>query len=82
MRSNRDGIGAKVVAEAGGSRQTQWVHSGSSFLSASELTLTFGLGKLTRVDILTITWPSGQVDTYRDVPANQVLTATEGAAPR
>src|SRR5262249_55411753 len=78
VKSNRDGIGAKVVVEIGGVRQTQWVHSGSSFLSASELTLTFGLGKASKVDRLTITWPSGQVDTVTNVPANQTLTVREG----
>ncbi len=78
-RSNRDGIGAKVVAEGGGSRKVRWVKSGSSFLSAPELTLTFGLGQSSFVDKLTITWPSGQVDTYTHVPANQTLIATEGA---
>lgn len=79
-RSNRSGLGAKVVAEAGGLRQTQWVRSGSSFLSASEQVLTFGLGKATRVDRLTITWPSGQTDTYNSLPVNQVFIAQEGAA--
>jgi hypothetical protein len=78
VKSNRDGIGAKLVAEVGGVKQTRWVKSCSGFMSASELTVTFGLGKATQVDRLTITWPSRQVDTYTNLPANQVLTAVEG----
>lgn len=79
VKSNRDGIGAKVVVEAGGMKQTQWVKSGSGFLSASELTLTFGLGSVKAVDRLTISWPSRITDTYTNVPSNQTLTAREGA---
>jgi enediyne biosynthesis protein E4 len=78
-KSNRSGLGAKVVVEAGGFKQTQWVRSGSSFLSASEQTLTFGLGKTAKVDRLTITWPSGKVETHDSVPVKQVFTAKEGA---
>jgi len=78
-KSNRNGIGAKVVVEAGGLRQTQWVRSGSSFLSASEQVLTFGLGQATKAERLTITWPSGQTDYYENVDANQTFTAKESA---
>ena len=80
-KSNRDGIGAKVVAELGGVKQTRWVKSGSSFLSASELTLTFGLGSATLVDRLTVYWPSGATDKFVNVKCNQNLEAREGAAP-
>ncbi len=80
VKSNRDGIGARVVVETGAVKQTQWVKSGSSFLSASELTLTFGLGANKSADKLTIYWSSGITDTYKNVPANQTLTAKEGAA--
>jgi hypothetical protein len=78
-KSNRDGIGAKLVAEVGGVKLTRWVKSSASFLSCSELTVTFGLGKAEKVDKLTITWPSGTVDTYIDVKPRQVLQASEGA---
>lgn len=80
VKSNRDGLGAKLVVEAGGVRQTRWVRNTSSFLSCSELTVTFGLGPLTKADKLTITWPSGQVDTYVNPPTNQTLTAKEGVS--
>jgi hypothetical protein len=79
-KSNRDGIGAKLVLEAGSLKQTRWVSSGSSYLSASERTVTFGLGAATGVDRLTIVWPSGQVDHYAHLKADQVLIAREGVS--
>ena len=82
VASNRDGIGSKVVAEIGATKQTRWVKTTAGYLSASEQTLTFGLGKAAKVDRLTVTWPSGRVDRYADVAANQTLIATEGASQR
>jgi enediyne biosynthesis protein E4 len=80
-RSNRNGIGAKLLAETGGIRQTRWVRSGSSFLSASEQVVTFGLGAGSKIDKLVITWPSGQADTFTDIPRNSQITAVEGQPP-
>jgi enediyne biosynthesis protein E4 len=80
-KSNKSGIGAKVEVEAGGVKQTQWVKSSASFLSSAERTLTFGLGSLEKADKVTITWPSGQVDTITTVNAGQMLTCEEGKTP-
>jgi len=77
-RSNRDGIGAVVKLVAGGETQTQMLRSGSSYLSASELALTFGLGQRERAEAVEIRWPSGQVDRLSDIPAGQTITVTEG----
>ncbi|HZP02906.1 MAG TPA: CRTAC1 family protein, partial [Terriglobia bacterium] len=77
-RSNRDGIGADVRVRAGGSVNWQTVHSGSSYCSQSELTLTFGLGRETQVDSVEITWPSGQKDSLRNLKANATYTVQEG----
>jgi hypothetical protein len=77
-KSNRNGYGAKVEVTVRGLTQMARVRSGSSFLSALEQTATFGLGQQVKAEQVKITWPSGQVDTYRDVPANTLLTATEG----
>jgi hypothetical protein len=80
-RSNRDGIGAKVtVITNRGTRLFSMVKTGSSYLSQSELPLTFGLGKpeagkSVRVEIV---WPSGQKDTVPDVMPNQFITLQEG----
>jgi enediyne biosynthesis protein E4 len=77
-KSNRDGIGAVVRVTAGKDQQWQTVHSGSSYLSQSELTLTFGLGSSRWADVIEVQWPSGQVDKLADVAASQTITVQEG----
>jgi hypothetical protein len=77
-RSNRDGIGAVVRLAAGGETQTQMLRSGSSYLSSSELILTFGLAQNDKADAIEIRWPSGQVDRLSNVAAGKTITATEG----
>jgi enediyne biosynthesis protein E4 len=79
-KSNRDGIGTKVVVTVGSVRQQGWIRSGSSFCSASDLKALFGLGSATQVDRVTLTWPSGTVQTLTNVKANQVLTVREEVA--
>lgn len=77
-KSNRDGIGATVKLTGGGETQTKMLRSGSSYLSASELVLTFGLGPSDRADAVEIHWPSGQLDRLSAVPAGATITVTEG----
>jgi len=77
-KSNRDGIGAVVKLSAGGDPQTQMLRSGSSYLSASELVLTFGLFQRDKADAIEIRWPSGQIDRLSSVPAGATITVTEG----
>lgn len=80
-RSNRDGIGAKVTVRCStGLRVFEMVKSGSSYLSQSELPLTFGLGKPAtgKTATLEIAWPSGHKDALRDIRPNQILTVQEG----
>jgi enediyne biosynthesis protein E4 len=79
--SNRDGIGAKVtVKTAGGARLSAMVKSGSSYLSQSELPLTFGLGKLAPGKTVTVevNWPSGRHDSVPNVKPNQFVVIEEG----
>jgi hypothetical protein len=77
-KSNRDGIGTVGRLTADGETQTEMLRSGSSYLSASELVLTFGLARHERVDALEIRWPSGLVDRLSNVAAGQTITVTEG----
>ena len=77
--SNRDGIGARVDVTTGGETSWQTVKTGSSYLSQSELRLTFGLGPTTSTSTVRVTWPSGQVDTLLAVDADQTITVEEGA---
>jgi len=80
-KSNRDAIGARVTATTNtGTTLTRMVKSGSSYLSQSELPLTFGLGKpgsATSVR-LQIAWPSGRKESLAGVQPNQFLTIQEG----
>jgi hypothetical protein len=80
-KSNRDGIGAKVFAKPGnGTRQLAMVKTGSSYLSQSELPVTFGLGKPEsgKSVALEIVWPSGQKTSLPNVQPNQSITVLEG----
>jgi hypothetical protein len=77
-KSNRDGIGAVVRVTAGGETQTQMLRSGSSYLSSSELVLTFGLAQHDKADSIEIRWPSGQVDRLSNLTVGQNITVTEG----
>ncbi|HWC99961.1 MAG TPA: CRTAC1 family protein [Candidatus Sulfopaludibacter sp.] len=63
-KSNRDGIGAMVRLTTPDGTQSRMVKSGSSYLSQSELTQTFGIGRRDRADRLVIEWPSGRVDEH------------------
>ena len=78
-RSNRDGIGAKVTAEAGGRQRLAVVHSGGSYVSHNDMRVHFGLGGSASVDRLTIRWPSGQVDSVTQLAADRFYVAREGA---
>jgi enediyne biosynthesis protein E4 len=77
-KSNRDGIGAVVRVSAAGDKQWKMLRSGSSYLSQSELVLTFGLGAHSKADNIEIQWPSGQVDKLANVNAGQTITMEEG----
>jgi enediyne biosynthesis protein E4 len=77
-RSNRDAVGARLTLRAGGLRQIREIKAGGSFASTSDPRAHFGLGKATKVDSLEIRWPSGTLETLKDLPVNKFLTLTEG----
>jgi enediyne biosynthesis protein E4 len=76
-KSNRDGIGAVVHLISGGDKQWKMLRSGSSYLSQSELVLTFGLRTQTKADTIEIQWPSGHVDQLSNITAGQTITVQE-----
>ena len=78
VKSNRSAIGARVLARYGGKVQAQEVLSQSSYLSASDPRLHFGLGAATAADI-EIHWPLGLVERYPALAAGQLVTIREGA---
>jgi hypothetical protein len=77
-KSNRNGIGTVVRVTAGNDKQSQFLHSGSSYLSQSELALTFGLGSQNKADTIEVQWPSGQVDKASNVASGATITVEEG----
>lgn len=76
-KSNRDAIGAQIRIVAGGSSQTRMVRSGSSYLSQSELPVTFGLGKQDKVERAVVEWPSGRTEDFKDLSAQKTYEITE-----
>lgn len=76
-RSNRDGIGATVEVEVGTRLLQGAVMPTRSYLSQSELPVTFGLGRATRVRRVTVRWPSGEIQTLEDLPVNATVVARE-----
>jgi enediyne biosynthesis protein E4 len=78
VKSNRDAIGATVRIHHGGTFQTRMVKSGSSYLSQSELPLTFGVGGRDRIDRVVIAWPSGRTEEFKDLASGKAYVVTEG----
>jgi enediyne biosynthesis protein E4 len=77
-KSNRDAIGAVVRIFHGGTSQMRMVRSGSSYLSQSELPLTFGVGRRDLVDRVAVTWPSGRTDEFKAVQTGRAYDLIEG----
>jgi hypothetical protein len=90
VKSNRTGIGAriKVVAQTGSPllnakpgtplSQIEEVRSCNGYYSASDLRIHFGLNEAKKVDLVEIRWPSGAVDTLKDLDVNRLYVVEEG----
>ncbi|MGH9743932.1 MAG: CRTAC1 family protein [Candidatus Acidiferrum sp.] len=82
-KSNRDAIGAtvRIFQNAhdghGDESQSRLVHGGSSYMSQSELPVTFGVGKDEKIDRVTIDWPSGRQEEYKNLPTGRSYEVTE-----
>lgn len=76
-KSNRDAIGAKVTLATGGVRRTKQLLGGTSYCSASDARLLFGLGSSGKVDEIEIKWPSGKLTILKKVSTNQYQTVKE-----
>jgi hypothetical protein len=77
-QSNRDAIGATVRIFHDGISQSRLVKTGSSYLSQSELPVTFGVGKRDRVARVVIAWPSGRTEEFKDVASGRSYECIEG----
>ena len=78
-RSNRTALGARVRVVAGAHSQIDEVRSGGSYISQSDLRLHFGLGPVEKADLVEVRWPSGAVDTVKNVSADRLITIQEGS---
>ena len=76
-QSNRDAIGARLRIEASGLSQIRMVKSGSSYLSQSELPITFGLGKADKIERVVIQWPNGRSEEYKNLSAGREYSCIE-----
>jgi hypothetical protein len=77
-KSNRDGIGSALKLVAEGLVRVEQSKGGTSYMSASDPRIHFGLGKRTKIDSLVIDWPSGQVDKLINVPVDKIVAIKEG----
>jgi hypothetical protein len=79
-KSNRDAIGARVIARAAGKVQYHYLRGGGSYLSVSDRRIHLGLGRATEVDSIEIIWPSGIRQQLKNIrPVNRFLTIRESA---
>ena len=77
--SNKDGIGSKVLLYIGGYKMERLIRTGSSYLSQSEITATFGLGEHQKIDSLFVCWPSGNKEIFYDIEINKEILIKENS---
>jgi hypothetical protein len=81
-KSNRAAIGARVTIRAGGVQQMGEVRGGGSYLSQNDLRVHFGLGGALKMESVEIRWPSGKVETLKDISADSIYKIVEGEGVR
>ena len=78
--SNRQGIGARIILECGGQKIIRDIFPPNPFMGQGPPLRQVGVGRATRIDRLTIRWPTGSVDEFRDLPVNRRVRLVEGEA--
>ncbi len=78
-RCSRDAIGTTVEITVAGKKIVKQLTAGDGYHASNERRLVFGLGRATRVDQLHIHWPSGTIQTWKDIPAGTFVTIVEGS---
>jgi hypothetical protein len=75
--SGRDALGARITVASGHRKQIDEVRSGGYHISQGDFRIHFGLGKAVKADV-TVRWPQGAVESFKDVNANQWIVVREG----
>jgi hypothetical protein len=71
-------IGARLKLMAGGTTQTEEIHSGGSYLSQNDVRVHFGLAQATKIDSLEIRWPSGKIEIIKGLEVDRFYSVLEG----
>jgi len=79
VKSNRDGLGARIRVKVGPRTLVDEVRSGSSYISNNDRRVHFGLGSLTQIDWIEIRWPSGLTEMFEKPGIDRILALKEGA---
>ncbi len=77
-KHHRDVVGAQIVLEAGGCKQTRFAQGGGSYASSSDRRHVFGLGSIDYIDKLTVTWPNGKEQTFNNLKLDRYYRLREG----
>ena len=78
-RSNRDGIGARIIVKNGVRTLVDEVRSGSSYISQNDMRVHFGLGATAKINSVQVRWPSGLVERFDNVSVDAIHTLKEGS---
>jgi hypothetical protein len=78
LKSNRDGLGARIRVKAGSRILVDEVRSGSSYISNSDRRVHFGLGSVSKIDWIEVRWPSGLREVFESPASDRIVTLTEG----
>lgn len=77
-KSNRDAYGARITIKVGDLSITEELRAGEGFSAQNSRTLLIGLGKAELIKSATVTWPSGRIQTFRNLPVRQLTIFREG----
>ena len=78
VKSNRDGIGARISVKTANRTLVDEVRSGSSYISNNDMRVHFGLGSATNIEWIEIRWPSGLLEKFSDLSIDAIHTVKEG----
>jgi hypothetical protein len=78
VRSNRDGIGARILVKTASRTLVDEVRSGSSYISQNDMRVHFGLGPAAKIEWIEIRWPSGLAEKFSDFSVDAIHTVKEG----